>query len=150
MRISRFLASTGVRLAFVQTLLLVSAFAIAGSLTKVSVNYIYQRDVRARIQGEVSTLAALDQSRGVAEAAAAVARAEHRPGGLEYRLTDAAGHAAERRPAAHRRAAGLDLPRLGRRGSARPAVSGPDGEHRAAARRLDRSRSARISPTNPS
>jgi len=41
----------------------------------------------------VSTLAALDQSRGVAEAAAAVARAEHRPGGLEYRLTDAAGHA---------------------------------------------------------
>ena len=91
MRVSRFLASTGVRLAVVQTLLLVCAFWIAGSLTKFSVTYIYRHEVQARIQGEAASLAALHQNRGLAEVAAAVTRSEHRPGGLEYRLADPAG-----------------------------------------------------------
>ncbi len=91
MHASRFFASTGVRLAFVQTLLLICAFWIAGSLTKFSVTYIYRHDVQARIQGEAATLAALYQNRGIAEVAAAVTRSEHRPGGLEYRLADASG-----------------------------------------------------------
>ena len=91
MRASRFFASTGVRLAVVQTLLLICAFWIAGSLTRFSVTYIYRHDVQARIQGEAATLAALYQNRGIAEVAAAVTRSEHRPGGLEYRLADAAG-----------------------------------------------------------
>jgi signal transduction histidine kinase len=90
-RVSRFFASTGVRLAFVQTVLLICAFWIAGSLTKFSVTYIYRHDVQARIQGEAATLTSLYQNRGIAEVAAAVTRSEHRPGGLEYRLTDASG-----------------------------------------------------------
>ena len=91
MRVSRFLASTGVRLAFVQTVLLICAFVIAGSLTRFSVTYIYRHDVQARVQGEAATLTSLYQNRGIAEVAAAVTRSEHRPGGLEYRLADAQG-----------------------------------------------------------
>ena len=91
MRLSRFFASTGVRLAFVQAVLLICAFWVAGSLTKFSVTYIYRHDVQARLQGEAATLAALGQGRGVGEVAAAITRSEHRPGGLEYRLTDPAG-----------------------------------------------------------
>ena len=91
MRASRFLASTGVRLAAVQTVLLICAFWVAGSLTKFSTTYIYRHGVEARIGSESATLAALFQSRGVGEVAAAVTSAAHRPGGLEYRLVDASG-----------------------------------------------------------
>ena len=91
MRASRFLASTGVRLAFVQTVLLICAFVIAGSLTRFSVTYIYRHDVEGRIQGEAATLSSLDQNLGVGEVAADVTRSAHRPGGLEYRLADASG-----------------------------------------------------------
>ena len=87
----RFLASTGVRLAFVQAVLLVCAFWVAGSLTKLSVTYIYRHDVEARLQSEAATLAALDQGQGQAEVASAVTRAARRPGGLEYRLADPHG-----------------------------------------------------------
>ena len=90
-RAQRFLASTGVRLAFVQAVLLVCAFWAAGSLTKFSVTYIYRHDIQARLQSEAATLAALDQGQGVGDVASAVTRAAHRPGGLEYRLTDAHG-----------------------------------------------------------
>jgi len=90
-RASRFLASTGVRLAFVQTVLLICAFVIAGSLTRFSVTYIYRHDVEGRIQGEAATLSSLDQNLGVGEVAADVTRSAHRPGGLEYRLADASG-----------------------------------------------------------
>ena len=87
-RTARFLASTGVRLAFVQAVLLVCAFWVAGSLTKFSVTYIYRHDIEARLQSEAATLAALDQGKGGNEVTQAVARAAHRPGGMEYRLVD--------------------------------------------------------------
>ena len=91
MRASRFLASTGVRLATIQTVLLVVAFVIAGALTQFSTTYIYRQGVHARLASESATLAALYQSRGLGEVASAVTSGERRPGGLEYRLVDAGG-----------------------------------------------------------
>ena len=88
MRVSRFLASTGVRLAVIQTVLLICAFWVAGSLTKVSTTYIYRHGVEARLASESATLAALFQTHGISEVASAVASGERRPGGLEYRLID--------------------------------------------------------------
>jgi signal transduction histidine kinase len=86
-RPSRFIASTGVRLAVVQTVLLVVAFAIAGWLTTFTVTYLYRLDVKARILGQAATMAATFQARhAIGEVAAAVTRSEYRPGGLEYRL----------------------------------------------------------------
>jgi signal transduction histidine kinase len=90
-RVRRLLASTGLRLAFVQAVLLILAFAVAGALTRFSVTYIYRQGVEARLASESATLASLDQSRGIGEVAAAVTSAVRRPGGLEYRLADAHG-----------------------------------------------------------
>ena len=87
MRISRFFASTGVRLAFVQAVLLVTVFWVAGSLTKISVKLIYRHEVQTRILGEVGALGTLAKAKGVAAAAKAMTQNERRPGGLEYRLT---------------------------------------------------------------
>lgn len=102
MRASRFLASTGVRLAFLQMVLLIVVFAIAGSLTKVSVKLIYLHDVRGRIMSEVAALSAIDRDKGQAALAKAVAQAARGPGGLEYRLETTDG-----------RALGGDLPKTG-------------------------------------
>jgi signal transduction histidine kinase len=85
--LSRFFASTGVRLAFIQALLLLTVFAVAGSLTKLSVKLIYRHEVHTRILGEVDALGALFRTKGLAYVAGAVAQDERRPGGLEYRLT---------------------------------------------------------------
>jgi signal transduction histidine kinase len=90
-RASRFFASTGVRLAFVQAILLITVFVVAGSLTKVSVRYIYRHEVQTRILGEVAALGALYRDKGIDVVAKAVAQDERRPGGLEYRLTAADG-----------------------------------------------------------
>ncbi|MDR3512788.1 MAG: HAMP domain-containing sensor histidine kinase [Caulobacteraceae bacterium] len=87
MRVSRFLASTGVRLAFVQAALLVTVFAVAGSLTKVTVKLIYRHELHTRLLGEASGLEGLYRSKGLAYLAKAVSDAERRPGGFEYRLT---------------------------------------------------------------
>jgi len=86
-RASRFLASTGVRLAVVQVLLLITVFAVAGSLTKVSVKLIYRHELDRRLEGEANGLIGLYDARGLAYLAKAVADAERRPGGFEYRLT---------------------------------------------------------------
>ena len=91
MRASRFLASTGVRLAFLQTVLLIVVFSIAGALTKVSVKLIYRHEVQTRILGEVAALAAMDRGKGVAVVAKAIEQNERRPGGLEYRLETSKG-----------------------------------------------------------
>ncbi|HEY2661838.1 MAG TPA: HAMP domain-containing sensor histidine kinase [Caulobacteraceae bacterium] len=91
MRASRLLASTGVRLAFLQTLLLITAFWVAGSLTRLSVKLIYRHEVQTRILGEVAALTAMDRDRGVGAVARAVAQDARRPAGLEYRLADADG-----------------------------------------------------------
>jgi signal transduction histidine kinase len=90
-RVSRFFAATGVRLAILQAVLLVCAFWVAGALTKFSTTYIYRHDVEARLQSEAATLAALYQSRGLGDVAAAVTSGERRRGGLEYRLVDPSG-----------------------------------------------------------
>jgi hypothetical protein len=65
-RISRFFASTGVRLAFVQAVLLVTVFWVAGSLTKISVKLIYRHEVQTRILGEVGALGTLAQEKDIA------------------------------------------------------------------------------------
>lgn len=90
-RLRLFLASVGMRLAVLQAVLLIAAFSVAGSLVKVSVNYIYQNDVRARMQAEAGALGAAFRAGGAAGAVAEIARAERRPGGLEYRLANARG-----------------------------------------------------------
>lgn len=86
MRLSRFLASTGVRLAFIQTILLITAFGVAGSLTKVTIKLIYRHELHTRLLGEANGLAGLYRTRGLAYVAKAVADAARRPGGFEYRL----------------------------------------------------------------
>jgi len=101
---NRLLTSTGVRLAVLQTLLLVIAFAIAGSLTKFSVKFIYQGEVRTRILGEVAALSAIDRTKGQAALIDTLAQNERRPGGLEYRLEAPDGHGL-----------GGDLPKTGAR-----------------------------------
>jgi signal transduction histidine kinase len=90
-RISRFLASTGVRLAFVQAILLITVFWVAGSLTKISVKLIYRHEVQTRILGEVTGLSTILQAKGLGAVAKAVAENERLPGGLEYRLTGPGG-----------------------------------------------------------
>jgi signal transduction histidine kinase len=92
-RLRRPLTSTGVRLAFVQALLLITVFAVAGSLTKVSVKLIYRHEVQTRIMGEVTALAALSRAKGEDAVAREIEQAARHPGGLEYRLTDATGRA---------------------------------------------------------
>lgn len=92
MRADRFIASTGVRLAFIQAVLLITVFAIAGSMTKVAVKLVYRHEVQTRILGEIAALGALYRDKGAAYAAKAVAQDERRPGGLEYRLADRDGH----------------------------------------------------------
>jgi signal transduction histidine kinase len=84
--VRRFLTSTGVRLAIVQAILLVTAFAVAGSMTKVSVKLIYRHELSARLIGEANGLAGLYKTRGLAYLAKAMSDAERRPGGFEYRL----------------------------------------------------------------
>ncbi|HEX4182328.1 MAG TPA: ATP-binding protein [Caulobacteraceae bacterium] len=90
-RTSRLLASTGVRLAFIQAILLITVFVVAGSLTKVSVKLIYRHDLQTRILGEVATLRTVDREKGMPAVVQQVTLAERRPGGLEYRVADKAG-----------------------------------------------------------
>ena len=92
MRASRVLTSTGVRLAVLQTVLLIAVFWAAGSMTKFSVNLIYQHELHTRLLGEAAALAALDRAKGQGAVARAVTQDERRPGGLEYRLEDGHGH----------------------------------------------------------
>jgi signal transduction histidine kinase len=80
-------------MAFLQTVLLIVVFSIAGSLVKLSVNLINQHEVRTRLSGEAWALAALDRSKGLVAVARAIDLDERRPGGLEYRLEDAHGQA---------------------------------------------------------
>ena len=93
MRLRRLLTSTGVRLAVVQAILLIIVFAVAGSLTKVSVKLIYRHDVQTRILGEVTALTTLAHDKGRGAVASTIEQAARHPGGLEYRLADAAGAA---------------------------------------------------------
>jgi signal transduction histidine kinase len=101
-RISRLAASTGVRLAVLQAVLLIVLFSVAGSLTKFSVKVIYRREVQTRILGEAGALTALDRDKGLTAVAKAVAQSARRPDGLEYRLEASDGTALSN-----------DLPRTG-------------------------------------
>ncbi len=87
----RFYISSGVRLAVLQTLLLVVAFLIAGSLTRVSVKLIYRNDVKTHIAGEVAALNGLMKASGPAAVARAVNQNGRHPGGLTYRFERADG-----------------------------------------------------------
>ena len=89
----RFYISTGVRLALLQTLLLVVAFLIAGSLTRFSVKLIYRDDVKTHIAGEVTALTSLMRTSGSGAVVKAVTQNGRRPGGLQYRLARADGTA---------------------------------------------------------
>jgi signal transduction histidine kinase len=90
-RASRILASTGVRLAVVQAVLLLVVFSVAGALTKISVKLTYRHELQTRLLGEAAALATLDRTKGLGAVAQLMTQSEHRPDGLEYRLTDAAG-----------------------------------------------------------
>jgi signal transduction histidine kinase len=90
-RVSRLFASTGARLALVQALVLITVFAVAGALTRFSVNYVYRREVETRILGEIAALTTLHRDKGISEVAKVITQDERRPGGLEYRLTSADG-----------------------------------------------------------
>jgi signal transduction histidine kinase len=80
-----------VRLAVVQAVLLITVFAVAGSLTKLSVKLVYRHELHTRLLGEVAALSAIYRDKGIASVARAIQQDERRPGGLEYRLTDPRG-----------------------------------------------------------
>ncbi len=91
MRPERLLTSASIRLAIVQTALLIAAFFVAGALTKVSVKYVYRHDMRSRVSAEAATLEGLYRSQGRQAVVSAIGQAQGRRGGLEYRLEDASG-----------------------------------------------------------
>jgi len=81
-RLERLLASASLRLALVQTALLIAAFLVAGNLTKASVKYVYRRDVHARIEAEAATLEAAFRTGGRAAVTSAIGGAQGHAGGL--------------------------------------------------------------------
>jgi signal transduction histidine kinase len=96
------LASTGVRLAVIQTVVLIVVFTIAGSMINISVKLIYRDELHTRVKGEVAALSAVDREKGPAAMAKLVAQNLRRPGGLEYRIEAPDGSSL-----------GGDLPRTG-------------------------------------
>src|ERR1700759_4523317 len=72
-------------------MLLITVFAVAGSLTKVSVKLIYRHELHERLFGEAAALGVIFRDKGLGAVPAAVNQNERRPGGLEYRLTDPKG-----------------------------------------------------------
>ena len=93
MRASRLLTSTGLRLAVLQTVLLVIAFIVGGVLVKLGIMFAYRQEVQAGILRRVDAITATETLDGAAAAATAMARLVHQPGGLEYRLEDRSGRA---------------------------------------------------------
>lgn len=93
MRASRLVTSTGLRLSVLQTVLLVIAFVMLGLLAKLSIMFVFRQETQARILDQVSALSAAQTRGGDPAAARLMTGLLHRPGGLEYRLEDAHGHA---------------------------------------------------------
>ncbi len=86
------LASTGFRIALLQAGLLTVAMAAAASGAWIATRDLVARDLRSRISVEVEAIRLEATREGLSAAAEAVMARAERPGALEYRLVDAAGH----------------------------------------------------------
>jgi signal transduction histidine kinase len=108
-RTEKLYASTGVRLSFIYSGLLIAAFSVAIALTWIAARSAAESDLRDRIELEGAALEAEILDEGIDAAVAAIAARVERPGALEYWLIDPAG-----------RVLAGDL----------PAMATPDGWHR--------------------
>jgi signal transduction histidine kinase len=91
--IRRGLASTGVRLALVQAMILIGAFAAAGSLTRIATRRVMRQDAEAHVTAEVGGLRAEYAAGGRPLLLASIQARSRRPGAFLYRLSDPRGAA---------------------------------------------------------
>ena len=87
-RIRPLLASTGVRIAALQSLMMAAAMVAAATAAWVATRDLAAQDLRARIGVEVEAVRQEAGREGLPAAAAAVLARAERPGALEYRLVD--------------------------------------------------------------
>lgn len=87
----RILASSGVRLALVQTAILLGAFAVAGVLARPVIHNVIFNSVETHVKAEASALAAEFQAGGQARVATSIAARSGRRDGVYYRLDAADG-----------------------------------------------------------
>jgi len=90
-RTDKLFASTGVRLSFSYSALLIAAFTLAIALTWIAARTAAESDLRDRIELEVDALQSEIRDEGIDAAISAIAVRAERPGGLEYWLVDPAG-----------------------------------------------------------
>lgn len=91
MPIRRGLSSTGVRLAVVQTAIMVGAFAVAGSMARLVTQHVLRRDAETHVAAEAATLADEYAAGGPDQLAASIAVRSRRKDGVFYRLGQADG-----------------------------------------------------------
>lgn len=87
----RLAARTGARLAFIQAVIVVAAFAVAGYLTHVSIGQLNEQAARDRVRGEASSLEEEYTQRGAAHLPHTVAKRSRIFRGFSYRLVGADG-----------------------------------------------------------
>ena len=92
MPISRGLASSGVRLALIQTAILLGAFAAAGSLARPVIHEVLFHDAETHVRAEAEALRAEYVGGGRERVAASIAARARRQDGVYYRLDSADGH----------------------------------------------------------
>jgi signal transduction histidine kinase len=89
--ISRSLASGGVRLALVQTAILLGAFAVAGALARPVIHRVIFDSAETHVRAEAAALRSEFQAGGRARMAASIAARTRRADGVYYRLDGADG-----------------------------------------------------------
>ncbi len=87
----RWQARAGVRLALVQTLIVVLAFGLAGYLVQISLRQISQASIRTHVAGEVASLDDEFEQKGAHHLPYTVAKRSRLWRGFEYRLISANG-----------------------------------------------------------
>lgn len=91
MRTERLFKSTGVRLSFIYSGLLVASFSLAISLTWIAARSAVESDLRDRIALEIEALKAEIRDEGIDAAVAAIAARAERHGAMVYWLYDKSG-----------------------------------------------------------
>jgi hypothetical protein len=87
----RLLSRAGVRLALVQTAIVVVAFALAGFLTQVSLDRISQASIRTHVVGEARSLDDEFAKKGARHLPLTVAKRSRLWRGFDYRLESPTG-----------------------------------------------------------
>jgi signal transduction histidine kinase len=87
----RGLASTGIRLALMQAVILIGAFQAAGWLVGIATHQVMHRDAETHVEAETAALIEEYHAGGRARLAASITMRSKRTDGVYYRLTQAGG-----------------------------------------------------------